>query len=327
MITLAHGAGGRLSRQLVEERFLPRFDNRVLARMNDAALLGEIALTTDAHVVTPRFFPGGDLGRLAVAGTVNDLVVTGAEPIGLAAAFILEEGLPLEELDRLVASMAETAREANVPIVAGDTKVVQRGAADGVFITTSGIGRRSGGFRPEPERATGGDAVIVSGTLADHGMAVMALREGLKLRSEIRSDVAPLGGLVEALRTAGIDVHAMRDPTRGGVAAALNEIAVQAGVEIVLDQDRVPLAREVAAACELLGIDPLHVANEGRFIALVPAREAERALALLRKTAVAADARDIGEVRPGAGEVRARTAVGTERPLDMLTGEQLPRIC
>ena len=283
-ITLSHGAGGRLSHQLVAEHFLPRLSNRALAELGDAAVLdGELALSTDGYVVTPRFFPGGDIGRLAVCGTVNDLAMVGAEPVALTASFILEEGLSLDELDRIIDSMAAAAEEARVPVVAGDTKVVARGGCDGVFITTSGIGRLRGGFRPSPRRVVPSDVVIASGTLGDHGMAVMACRQNLRLGGELQSDVAPLADLVAALRDASIDVHALRDPTRGGAAQSLVEIAQAAEATIALREADLPIRPAVGVACELLGIDPLFVANEGKLLALVPEGQAEGALAVLRR--------------------------------------------
>lgn len=327
MILLGHGSGGRLSHELVEEHFLPRLGNSVLGEMLDSAVLDELALTTDAYVVSPRFFPGGDLGRLAVCGTVNDLCMVGARPLGLSAAFILEEGLPLSELDRLVDSMAAAAREAGVQVVAGDTKVVPRGACDGAFITTSGVGRLEGGFRPAPARVRPGDAVLVSGTLADHGIAVLACREGLRLGGDLASDVAPLARLVDALRGAEVEVHALRDPTRGGAAQSLLEIASAAGVRIELDEQAIPVRHAVRSACELLGLDPLYVANEGKLLAFVPEAHAERTLAALRASVLGVNAAVIGRVLQGEAGCVLRTPLGTRRVLRMASGELLPRIC
>lgn len=327
MILLGHGSGGRLSHELVQEHFLPRLGNPVLAEMLDSAVLEDLALTTDAYVVSPRFFPGGDLGRLAVCGTVNDLCMVGARPLGLSAAFILEEGLPLAELDRLTDSMAAAAREAGVQIVAGDTKVVPRGACDGAFITTSGIGRLQPGFRPSPALVRPGDAVLLSGTLADHGMAVLACREGLRLEGDLASDVAPLAELVDALRSAQVEVHALRDPTRGGAAQSLLEIASAAGVRVELEEQAIPVRHAVRSACELLGLDPLYVANEGKLIAFVPEEEAERALAALRASALGKHAARIGRVVAGDAGCVIRTPLGTRRILRMASGELLPRIC
>jgi hydrogenase expression/formation protein HypE len=316
-ITLAHGAGGRLSHQLVQEHFLPRLSNAVLGELTDAAVIGDLALTTDGYVVTPRFFPGGDLGRLAVCGTVNDLAMVGAEPLALTAGFILEEGLPLEELDRIVDSMAAASRETGVPVVAGDTKVVARGACDGIFITTSGVGRLTPELRPAPSKARPGDVVILSGTMADHGMAVMASREGLRLEGDLRSDVAPVLGLVRALRRAGVEVHALRDPTRGGVAQSLLEIAGAARIGIVLQQRALPIRPPVAAACELFGIDPLYVANEGKLLCFVPEADADRALAALRAEPLGASAVAIGVAEPGEGTVAIATTLGARRLVRM----------
>jgi len=327
MILLGHGSGGRLSHRLVAEHFLPRLGNATLETLMDSAVLGDLALTTDAYVVTPRWFPGGDLGRLAVCGTVNDLCMVGAIPLGLTAAFILEEGLALDEVDRTVESMARAAEEAGVQVVAGDTKVVPRGAADGMFITTAGVGRLEEGFRPEPRRVEEGDAVVVSGTVADHGVAVLAQREGLALRGDLVSDVAPLSGLVARLREAGVDVRAMRDPTRGGAAQSLIEIAGQAGVRLVIEEEAVPVRAPVRAACELLGLDPLYVANEGKLLAVVPAGQVDQALDALRGHPLGARAARIGVVEAGRPGCELVTSLGARRSLRMASGELLPRIC
>ncbi len=327
IVLLGHGSGGRLSQELFARHFEPALRNPVLGELLDSAVLGDLALTTDGYVVTPRFFPGGDLGRLAVCGTVNDLAMVGARPLGLSAAFILEEGLALSELDRIVASMAATAREAGVSIVAGDTKVVPRGACDGVFVTTSGVGRLSPDFRPRPDRVRPGDVVLVSGTLGDHGMAVMACRQGIPLAGDLTSDVAPVASLVEALRGASVEVHALRDPTRGGVAQTLLEIAHAAGVRIVLREPALPVRPAVVAACELLGLDPLYVANEGKLVCIVPEAHAERALAALRREPRGAAAAVVGSVVAGGPAVEVETSLGARRSLRMATGELLPRIC
>jgi len=327
VILLGHGSGGRLSHELVSSRFRPKLSNPALDAMLDSAVLGDLALTTDSYVVTPRFFPGGDLGRLAVCGTVNDLAMVGARPLGLSAAFVLEEGLALDELDRLVDSMAAAAREACTSIVTGDTKVVPRGSCDGVFITTSGVGRLQNGFRPSPERVRPGDAVIASGTLGDHGMTVMACREGLALRGGLRSDAAPLWGLVEAMCDAGLDVHALRDPTRGGASQSLLEIAHAAGVRVVLEEAALPVRPAVRAACELLGMDVLQVANEGKLLAILPAVEAPRAVDVLRRHPAGRDACVVGSVEAGAAGCELHTALGSRRSLRMAAGELLPRIC
>jgi hydrogenase expression/formation protein HypE len=327
MITIAHGAGGRLSRRLVEEHFLPRLGNPALDALGDAALVGELALTTDCYVVAPRFFPGGDIGRLAVCGTVNDLAMAGADPIGLTAGFVLEEGLALDELDRVVESMARAADEAGALVVAGDTKVVQRGACDGMFVTTSGVGRLSPGFCPLPDGARAGDAVLVSGTIGDHGMAVLARREGIPIEGDLASDVAPLNGLVRALRDAEIEVHALRDPTRGGLAGALIELGRAAQVRIVLEEPAIPVRPAVRAACELTGIDPLHVANEGKLIAIVKSAQAVAALELLRAEPLGRDAAIIGRVATGDPALEIVTALGGRRSVRLPAGEILPRIC
>lgn len=326
-ITLAHGAGGRLSHQLVQDHFLPRLSNPALDELGDAAVVGELAVTTDGYVVTPRFFPGGDLGKLAVCGTLNDLAMSGAEPLALTVGLILEEGLPLDELDRLVDSMAEVAKHAGVPIAAGDTKVVSRGSADGVFITTAGVGRLRPTFRPEPRKVAAGDAVLLSGSLGDHGMAVMACREGLPLRGALRSDVAHVGPLVDALREAGVEVHALRDPTRGGAAQSLIEIAGAASLRITIDERALPIAPPVQAACELLGIDPLYVANEGKLLCFVPAEQAPTALRTLRGHDLGRAAAEIGRVDTGREGLELITALGARRTVRMPQGELLPRIC
>jgi hydrogenase expression/formation protein HypE len=327
MITIGHGAGGRLSRALIKDHFLTAFDNPVLSDLQDAAVLADMAITTDAYVITPRVFPGGDLGRLAVSGTVNDLAMAGAVPLGLTAAFILEEGLSLSELDRVVRSMADTAKEAEVEIVAGDTKVVPRGACDAIFITTAGIGRLAPGFRPHTSRVAPGDVVIVSGTVADHGMAVMTARQHLSVSGSLESDVAPIACLVTALREADIQVHALRDPTRGGIASSLNEFAESAGGTIVLDEASIPINPGTKTACELLGIDPLHVANEGKLLAVVPADDAKRALQSLKHHPLGRAAAVIGRVESGKPRLVLETVLGTRRIVRLPEAELLPRIC
>jgi hydrogenase expression/formation protein HypE len=327
MILLGHGSGGRLSHELIAEHFLPRFDNPALAPLEDSAVVGDMALTTDAYVVAPRFFPGGDLGRLAISGTVNDLCMVGADPVGLSAAFIIEEGFSLEELDRLVDSMSRTAEEASVPVIAGDTKVVPRGACDGAFIATSGVGRIDARFRPAPAAVRPGDAVIVSGTIADHGIAVMASREGIGIEGRLESDVAPLRSLVETLREADLEVHALRDPTRGGVAQNLIEISAAARARIVLSEWSIPVAPPVRAACELLGLDPLYVANEGKLVLLLPGERAVEALQTLRSHPLGRSAQVIGRVEGGEPGVEMETSIGGVRRLRMHSGELLPRIC
>ena len=332
-VQLGHGSGGKLSAALLRERFLPHFDNAILAQLGDAAIVDvagqHLAISTDTFVVQPLEFPGGNIGSLAVHGTVNDLAMTGAKPEWLSAGFVLEEGLSLEVLDRIVRSMAEAARAANVLLVTGDTKVVERGKADGVFINTTGIGRRWPEFAPAPARAQPGDAVIVSGPIGQHGIAIMSAREGISFDTELRSDSAALTPLVELLRErVGNAVHTLRDPTRGGVASTLNEIAAAARVGIALDEAVLPVPAPVAAACEMLGFDPLYVANEGILVAFVAERQADEAVKALQSHGLGRAATRIGRcVHDHAGLVVLKTGVGGTRVVDMLPGDQLPRIC
>ena len=336
-VLLAHGSGGQLSHELVARVFAPRFDNPILAALNDAAVLdamtgrhgARLAFTTDSYVVSPLFFPGGDIGKLAVCGTVNDLAVVGAQPRYLSAGYILEEGLPMATLERVAASMAETARAAGVQIVTGDTKVVGRGAADGLFINTAGLGIVEAGVDLQPGNLRPGDRLLVSGTMGDHGMAIMMAREGLALSSDLESDCAPLHGLIAALLAACPGaVRCMRDPTRGGLVATLNEWAQCANVGVVVDENAIPLREQVRGACEILGLDPLYVANEGKVVVGVTPECAEDALAALRAHPLGRSATAIGEVTADhPGRVVARTPLGAHRILDMLVGEQLPRIC
>jgi hydrogenase expression/formation protein HypE len=331
-IVLGHGGGGQLSAELVEHLFVPAFGTAPLAELGDAAVVdmppGRLALTTDSFVVRPLFFPGGDIGSLAVHGTVNDLAMRGARPIYLTAGFILEEGLPLETLGRIVHSMAAAARRASVEIVAGDTKVVERGHGDGLYVNMAGVGVVPGTRIFAASRVQTGDAIIVSGTLGDHGMAIMSVRDGLAFDTPIVSDSAALHELVEVMVATAGDVHLLRDPTRGGVAAVLNEVAKAARVSIELDERAIPVGAEVRAACEILGLDPLLVANEGKLIACVSASDAERVLAAMRRHPLGADAARVGEVVAGPpGRVVVRTAFGTRRVVPMPVGEQLPRIC
>jgi hydrogenase expression/formation protein HypE len=336
-IVLGHGGGGRLTAELIERLFRPRLGNPTLDAGDDAALIvlaeplpagARLAFTTDAHVVRPLFFPGGDIGRLAVCGTVNDLAMMGARPLGLAAAFVIEEGLDTALLARVVDSMRDAACEAGVAIVAGDTKVAERGKVDGLYIATAAVGVVPPGRDCRAAGARPGDAVIVSGSLGEHGLAVLAARGELALRTAIVSDVAPLHGMVEALFAAGVEVHALRDPTRGGLAAALNEIAARSGVGLVLDEVAIPVRPEVAAACEMLGFDPLHLPNEGRLVAFLPEGQTAPALAALRAHPLGAGAVVIGrvEVAPRA-RVLLRTTIGGTRIVDVPAGELLPRIC
>jgi len=332
-IILGHGSGGKLTHDLVRRLFAPAFDNPALRAGDDAAALdlpagGRLALCTDSHIVTPLFFPGGDIGRLAVCGTVNDLAMVGARPLFLTAGFILEEGLVIGVLQRVVESMRLAAAEAGVLIVAGDTKVVERGKADGLFINTSGVGWVPEGRRLSGNRAEPGDVVLVSGALGEHGIAVLTARGGLQLESDVTSDVAPLNGLVESLLAACPQAHVLRDPTRGGLATSLNEIAAQSEVCIVIEEQALPVGPAVEAACELLGFDPLYIANEGKLIAMVPQAEAESALHALQSHPRGAGARRIGRVEASpAGRVLLRTRIGGTRVLDVLAGEMLPRIC
>ena len=331
-IDMTHGSGGRAMAQLVDELFAPAFRNDYLAQGNDQAILpppgGRLAMATDSHVISPLFFPGGDIGSLAVHGTVNDLAMGGATPLYLSAGFILEEGLPLADLKRIVDSMAAAARDAGVRIVTGDTKVVERGHGDGVYISTTGIGVVADGVQLCGSQARPGDAILVSGTLGEHGMAVMSQRENLGFASPIVSDSAALHTLAAALMAASPGLRLMRDPTRGGLATTLNEIARQSGVGMQLQEDAIPLQPAVRAACEFLGLDPLYVANEGKLIAVCPAAEADAALAALRAHPLGRHAANIGQVVADPHHfVRVRTPFGGERLLDWLAGEMLPRIC
>ncbi|MCA2989742.1 hydrogenase expression/formation protein HypE [Gemmatimonas sp.] len=331
-IVIGHGGGGQLGNELVEHLFKPAFSNDVLDRMADSAVLtlppGRIAYSTDSFVVRPLEFPGGSIGALAVNGTVNDLAMSGATPLYLSAGFILEEGLPMATLGRIVSDMARAAREAGVRIVTGDTKVVERGPGDGCYINTSGIGVVADSLTIAPQRAQVGDVVIVSGTIGDHGMAIMSVREGLEFDTTIVSDCAPLNGLVEAMLRITTDIHVLRDPTRGGLAASLNEIAKAAAVGIVIREAALPVLPQVASACEILGMDPVFVANEGKLLAVVPPQHAEAVLAAMRAHPRGTQAAIIGEVTSAhPGMLVARTAIGAQRVIAMPIGEQLPRIC
>lgn len=336
-IVMGHGSGGRMTHDLVRTVFAACFANEALLAGNDAARLGlpaeaalqgHLSFSTDSHIVSPLFFPGGDIGRLAVCGTVNDVSMLGAEPLYLTAGFILEEGLQMEILARVVASMQAAAAEAGVQIVAGDTKVVERGKADGLFINTAGVGWLPAGRQIGGEMAQPGDVVLVSGSLGDHGIAVLAARGELGFETGVRSDVAPLNGLVKSLLSAAPHTHVLRDPTRGGLATTLNEIAGQSRVAILLDEKAIPVQPAVQAACEMLGFDPLYIANEGKLIAILPEPEAEAALAAMRQNPYGAAAVRIGTVQASpAGRVLLRTLIGGTRILDVLAGEMLPRIC
>lgn len=332
-VQLGHGSGGKMSAALVRERFLPHLGNEILAQLGDAAIVDvagqALAISTDTFVVQPLEFPGGNIGSLAVHGTVNDLAMMGAQPCWLSAGFVLEEGLPLDVLDRVVREMAQAARDAGVLLVAGDTKVVERGKADGIFINTTGVGLRPAAFAPAPGRAQVGDAVIVSGPIGRHGIAIMTAREGLAFEAEVTSDSAALTPLVDALRERiGDAVHTLRDPTRGGLASALNEIATAARIGIVLDEMALPIPPAVSAACEMLGFDPLYVANEGVLVAFVPEPLADSAVDALRSHPLGRAAARIGRVTSEhPGMVVLATGIGGTRVVDMLPGDQLPRIC
>lgn len=331
-VTLAHGGGGRLTQQLIEKIFVPSFKSPQLEAGHDGAVLeiggARLAMSTDSYVVHPLFFPGGDIGTLAVNGTVNDLAMCGARPLYLSAGFILEEGLAMETLWRVVQSMEEAARAAGVQFVTGDTKVVDKGKGDGIFINTAGVGVIEHGLVIDPRSVRPGDAVLLSGDLGRHGIAIMAEREGLAFESTIESDCAPVAHLVLALIEAGIEVHCLRDLTRGGLATTLIEIAETGRTEIEIEETRIPVCEEVRGACEILGLDPFYVANEGRFAAFVAPGDAERALAIMRAQAPGEGSCAIGQVgEAGLGKVILKSRIGTRRILDMLSGEQLPRIC
>jgi hydrogenase expression/formation protein HypE len=344
-ILLAHGSGGRLSHELIRDLFLPQFPAPALARLDDAAVVdtfareipgaepatrgsGRLAFTTDSYVVKPLFFKGGDIGRLAVCGTVNDLAMVGATPLYLSAGFVIEEGLDLDTLRRVVASMKASADQAGVEIVAGDTKVVEKGGADQLFITTAGLGVVPSGIHISASNARPGDVIILSGAIGDHGLAVLSEREGLAFRSQLVSDVAPINQLVAAMLRASPGIHVMRDPTRGGLATALNEIALQSRVALAIDENKIPIHEGVRAACEMLGYDPLYVANEGKLVAMVAPHAAAEVVEAMRRDPHGQEATIIGEVTAlPEGKVLLRTGIGGTRVVDMLAGELLPRIC
>ena len=331
-VMMAHGGGGTLMHRLLEDVFGKAFSNPILDTRHDSAQFtvppGRLAMTTDSYVVRPIFFPGGDIGSMAVHGTVNDLAMSGARPLYLSCGFIIEEGLSMETLWRVVCSMRDAAKKCGVQIVTGDTKVVDKGKGDGLFINTTGIGVIEHEQKISPQSVLPGDVILVSGDLGRHGMAIMAVREGLQFETTIESDSAPVAESVLALLKAGIEIHCLRDLTRGGLASALNEIAEAAEVKIAIEQKAVPVREDVHAACEMLGLDPLHVANEGRFIAFVLAKDAVRALEILRQHEVCAGAALIGKiVEKAAPLVTLKSTIGASRILDMPSGEQLPRIC
>jgi hydrogenase expression/formation protein HypE len=336
-IVMGHGSGGRMTHELIQRHFLPHFANEALLTGNDAACLqlpdlanlqGRLSLSTDSYIVSPLFFQGGDIGRLAVCGTVNDVSMLGATPLYLTAGFILEEGLPVEILEKVLSSMQQAAAEADVKIVAGDTKVVEKGKADGLFINTAGLGWIPAGRQIGGEQAQPGDVVLLSGSMGDHGIAVLAARGELGFETGVQSDVAPLNNLIHSVLSAAPHVHVLRDPTRGGLATTLNEIASQSRVNILLDEKNIPVQTAVRAACEMLGFDPLYIANEGKVIVILPPEEAEAALAAMRTSPYGALATRIGEVKSSpASRVLLKTLIGGTRILDLLAGEMLPRIC
>lgn len=331
-VDMTHGGGGRAMAELIADLFQRHLGNPILAQGNDGALLepqnGRLVLSTDGHVISPLFFPGGDIGSLSVHGTLNDVAMTGARPLYLTAGFILEEGFPLADLERIVMSMARAAKEAGVPVVTGDTKVVEKGKADGVFITTTGLGVVPEGVHVSAERAKPGQAILLSGSIGDHGVAILSKRENLEFETEIRSDSAALHGMVAAMVEAVPGIAVLRDPTRGGLAATLNEIARTANIGMMLDEAMIPMKPDVAAACELLGLDPLYVANEGKLVCLCDADDADRLLEVMRADPLGADAARIGTViDDDANLIQMKTGFGGTRVVDWLAGEQLPRIC
>jgi len=330
-ILLAHGSGGKLAHDLVEKSFVKVLANPLLDKMDDSAvfeLSGRLAFTTDSYVVSPIFFPGGDIGKLAVCGTVNDLATSGAKPLYLSLAFIIEEGLALEDLEKIVNSVQAVCGEAGVEIVTGDTKVVTRGSADKLFINTAGVGVIPEGVNISGSNARPGDKVILSGAIGDHGIAVVSKREGLSFATKLKSDCAPLGGLVAEMLKASPDIHALRDPTRGGLATSLNELAQQSKVSIRIEEKEIPVREEVLAACEMLGFDPLYVANEGKMIAIVPPGDADKVLKAMRRNKYGKKAAIIGEVgAENPGRVTMKTVLGSSRIVDMMVGDLLPRIC
>jgi hydrogenase expression/formation protein HypE len=334
-VVIGHGGGGKLGAELVEHLFVPAFKNPALENLGDSSVIqlahgtSRIAMSTDSFVVRPLFFPGGSIGELSINGTVNDLAMSGAKPLYLTAGFIIEEGLPMQQLGEIVQRMAEAARQAGVIIVTGDTKVVDRGHGDGVFINTAGVGIVPEGIRIGPQHAQAGDAIIVSGTLGDHGMAIMSVREGLEFDTVIQSDSAALNGLVEAMLAVDSNaIHVLRDPTRGGLASSLNEIAARSNVGIDIDERSLPVMPDVQSACELLGMDPIYVANEGKLVAFVAQDKAGAVLAAMKAHPLGQNAAIIGQVTAQhAGMLVARTAIGGSRVIPMQLGEQLPRIC
>jgi hydrogenase expression/formation protein HypE len=331
-VLLAHGGGGKLSQQIIQKMIVPQFMNDLLEPLHDGAIFtlagAQLAFSTDSYVINPIFFPGGDIGELAVNGTVNDLAMCGSRPIFLSAAFIIEEGFPMDDLWKVIVSMQRAAAKAGVKLVTGDTKVVDRGKGDKIFINTSGIGVVIPGSQIGSRNAKSGDAIIVSGSIADHGIAIMSVREGLEFESQVQSDTAALNHLVESMMAASKNIHVLRDPTRGGMASSLNEIAESSGVGVELEEASIPITEPVRGACEILGLDPLYVANEGKLIAFVSPEDAMAVLAVMRKDPNGANAALVGKVvEDHPGTVVMRTTIGGSRVVDMLSGEQLPRIC
>lgn len=330
-ILLAHGSGGKLAHDLVQKMFVDVLGNPILAKLDDAAVFtasGRLAFTTDSYVVTPIFFPGGDIGKLAVCGTVNDLAMSGARPLYLSLSFIIEEGFPQKDLEKIVNSVKEATDEAGATIVTGDTKVVDQGSADGLYINTSGVGLIPEGVDVSGGNARPGDKVLLSGPIGDHGIAVMSKREGFSFSTKLESDCAPLNDMVADMLAASSNIHCLRDPTRGGLATTLNELAKQSEIKIIIEEERLPVRDEVLAACEMLGFDPLYVANEGKLVAVVAAPDAERVLNAIRKTRYGKEAVILGEVVEGdSGRVVMKTHLGATRIVDMLVGDLLPRIC
>ncbi len=331
-VTMAHGGGGKLMHDLISRMMYRVFSNPILDAQHDGAILkidgGRLAFATDSHVITPLFFPGGDIGYLSIYGTVNDLAMCGAKPEWLSASFILEEGLPMETLWRVVQSMGEAAKRTGVAIVTGDTKVVDRGKGDGIYINTAGVGVVPDGVEISPSRVREGDAVILSGDIGRHGIAIMAIREGIDFQTVIQSDLAPLDGIVSELLEADLDIHCLRDLTRGGLSSGLNEIASAGKVSINIKENLIPVREDVLGACEILGFDPLYVANEGRFVAILPSENAEKALDILHKHEDGRQAIIIGHVTEAQyANVIMESSIGAERIVDMMSGEQLPRIC
>ncbi len=331
-IDMTHGSGGRAMAQLIDELFISHFDNDLLRQANDQAAFevgpGRMVMSVDGHVISPLFFPGGNIGSLSVHGTINDVAMSGATPLYLSAGFILEEGFPLADLERIVGSMAEAAKEANVPIITGDTKVVEKGNGDGVFITTTGLGIVADGINISGDRAKPGDQIIISGSIGDHGIAIMSSRENLQFETSIESDSAALHTLVAEMIKTAPDIHCLRDPTRGGLATTLNELARQSSVGMHIQEAKIPFKPAVSAACELLGLDPLYIANEGKLVCICKADDAEKLLAVMKQHPLGSNAAIIGEVIDDPhGFVQMQTGFGGSRIVDWLAGEQLPRIC